>query len=54
MLSGNATLTNERILTAWSNINFTDNGPGNTFLISATISGSGGGGSSNSYFPSGW
>lgn len=42
-LSTNATLTNERVLTAGANITLTDNGPGNTLVITAT--GGGGGGS---------
>lgn len=42
-----------RLLTAGSNITLIDNGPGGTFVINSSISGSSGG-SSNSYFPSGW
>lgn len=40
-LSTDATLTNERVLTAGSGITLTDNGPGNTLVIAA--SGGGGG-----------
>ena len=54
VISGNSTLSNERRLVAGNNVTFIDNGPNSTFVISATVSGSGGGGSSNSYFPSGW
>lgn len=41
-LTTNATLTNERVLTAGAGISVTDNGPGNTVVIAAT---GGGGGS---------
>ncbi len=49
-LATNGTLTNERVLTAGSNITLTDNGAGSTLVIAS----SGGGGSGNTYFPSGW
>ena len=50
VLGANGTLTNERVLTAGSNISFVDNGPGSTLVVNST----GGGGSGNTYFPSGW
>lgn len=50
VLGLDGTLTNERVLTAGTNISFVDTGAGGTLTISAT----GGGGSGNTYFPSGW
>ena len=51
---GSSSLPYARILTPGSNVSIIDNGPGGTLVISASVSGSSGGGSSNSYFPSGW
>lgn len=43
-LGTNGTLSNERVLTAGTNITFTDNGPGNTLVVDAAS----GGGAGNS------
>jgi hypothetical protein len=44
VLSATSSLANERVLTAGSGISITDNGPGNSVVISSTVTGSGGGG----------
>lgn len=42
VISADGTLTDERVLTAGANISITDNGPGGTVVIAASLAGGGG------------